>query len=261
MYKQKFITGVALTLALVIGVQSTAAFAGAKKRQATFTVRVENISDKGGLVTVDGSKYPFAVSPGLYVVTEAKLDLFKVGKKADMGLEAQAEDGDPEALYNAIVAKHYGGSYGIFNTPVGANMPGPILPDGAYQFTFTATQGMRLNLAAMYGQSNDLFYAPAAAIALFDASGNPLSGDITREFLLWDAGTEVNQAPGIGGDQAPRQSMKNAGTPENGMVSMVKDGFTYPNTKDVLRITISFDDSSSKIKRVASPKLNISTLK
>jgi hypothetical protein len=57
--------------------------------------------------------------------------------------------------------------------------------------------------------------------------------------MLWDAGTEVNQAPGIGADQAPRQKMTNTGADENGVVHVVKDGFSYPETKDVLRITIS----------------------
>jgi len=56
---------------------------------------------------------------------------------------------------------------------------------------------------------------------------------------LWDAGTEANQAPGIGSDQAPRQKGPHTGVRENGVVHMVNDGFTYPNTKDVLRITIS----------------------
>jgi hypothetical protein len=98
---------------------------------------------------------------------------------------------------------------------------------------------MKLNVAAMFGQSNDLFYAPKRAIALFDEGGNPLSGDVTESFLLWDAGTEVNQTPGVGGDQAPRQKSPNTGAEENGVVRPVNDGFAYPNTKDVLRVTIS----------------------
>ena len=96
-----------------------------------------------------------------------------------------------------------------------------------------------LNLSTMYGQSNDLFYAPERAIDLFDAKGNPVSGDVTDKFLLWDAGTEVNQAPGLGADQGPRQKAPNTGADENGVVRLVNDGFTYPNTKDVLKVTIT----------------------
>jgi len=112
-------------------------------------------------------------------------------------------------------------------------------PGGVFGLGFWATEGTKLDLATMYRQSNDLFYAPAQAIDLFDASGNPLSGDITAELRLWDAGTEVNQAPGFGSEQAPRQKMKNTGAAENGLVGPVKDNFVYPNTKDVLRVTIT----------------------
>ena len=80
---------------------------------------------------------------------------------------------------------------------------------------------------------------PSQAIDLFDANGNPVTGDVTDKFLLWDAGTEVNQAPGLGADQGPRQKGPNTGAAENGVVHLVKDGFSYPNTKEVLRITIS----------------------
>ena len=220
---------------------STAAFAltTGKKRKSAFTVRIENIASADGLATEGGAKYPFALSPGFFAATESKGDFFKAGKKATPSLEAQAEDGDPEMLAKMVIDRGSVGSYGVFKTPVGAGMPAPILPGGAYEFKFTAVEDMSLNFIAMYGQSNDLFYAPAMPIALFDSTGNPLSGDITAEFQLWDAGTEVNEAPGIGTDQAPRQKMKNAGAAENGVVALVKDSFMYPNVTDVLRVTVT----------------------
>jgi hypothetical protein len=53
----------------------------------------------------------------------------------------------------------------------------------------------------MMGQSNDWFYAPAeSGIDLFE-NGRGISGDITSQMVLWDAGTEVDQEPGIGSDQ------------------------------------------------------------
>lgn len=237
MLKQKFVVSFALLMALVLGVQSNI-FASGKKKTAKFKVRIENVSDSDGLMTTGGAKYPFALSPGMFVVTNQKTDFFKVGKKAGEGLERQAEDGNPEILSKSLLTKVGSLNMGIFNMPVGANEPAPILPNGAYEFSFSATEGMRLNLIAMYGQSNDLFYAPEKAIDLF-TNGEAISGDITDKFMLWDAGTEVNQAPGIGDEQAPRQKTANAGKAENGVVGMVKDSFTYPNTKDVLKITIT----------------------
>lgn len=237
MLKQKFIVTAAFLAAIFLGLQADSfAFAG-KKAQAKFKVRIENVSNSEGLMAEDGSKYPFAVSPGLFVITTSKMDFFKAGKKANAGLEAQAEDGNPEILAKKLLTKVGSAYMGIFNRPVGAETPAPILPNGVYEFTFRAQEGMKLNLIAMYGQSNDLFYAPEKAIDLF-VNGQALSGDITDRLMLWDAGTEVNQAPGIGDEQAPRQKAANTGKAENGRVVMVKDGFSYPNTKEVLKVTI-----------------------
>jgi hypothetical protein len=136
---------------------------------------------------------------------------------------------------------HYSTLHGIFNTPVGATAPGPVTPGGAYEFTVSAMPGMKLSFTMMFGQSNDLFYAPDSAIALFDAKGRPLSGDVTSRLVLWDAGTEVNQEPGIGPDQAPRQKAPNTGRAESKSIAPVKDQFAYPKTSEVLRVTITPD--------------------
>ena len=239
MFIQKFGAGLALVLAFATGIQSNAFVLGKEKNTRTFKVRVENVSTADGLSTEGGAKYPFALSPGMFVVNHKKHYFFSEGDKADAALEAQAEDGNPELLSKKYLTKVGGIYLGVFNTPVGGDKAGAILPGGAYEFTFTASEGMRLSLIAMYGQSNDLFYAPKEAVELFDDKGNPLTGDITGSLILWDAGTEVNQAPGVGDEQAPRQKMANSGKVEKGKVGMVKDGFTYPNTKDVLRVTIT----------------------
>jgi hypothetical protein len=97
---------------------------------------------------------------------------------------------------------------------------------------------MKLNFVAMYGQSNDLFYAPEKALDLF-VKGEALTGDITDRLMLWDAGTEVNQAPGIGDQQAPRQKSANTGATEIGVVGPVRDAYSYPNVKEVLKVTIT----------------------
>ena len=233
--KQKLVFGFIALVMLVIGMQ-TSVFA--KKRSATFKVRIENISNANGLATADGSRYPFALSPGMFVVTNDKMNFFKAGKKANDALEAQAEDGNPELLSKNLLTVVGSTFMGIFNMPVGTDKAAPILPGGAYEFTFTAEEGQKLNFITMYGQSNDLFYAPEKAIELF-SRGEALSGDITDKLMLWDAGTEANQAPGIGDEQAPRQKASNTGTTEKSVVQLVKDGFSYPNTKDVLKVTIT----------------------
>lgn len=236
---RRFVLGLTAAAILFAGSTEVLQVSAGKKRSAQFTVKIENIGSADGLAAADGSRYPFALSPGLFIVNHKKQWFFNEGSRASAGLELQAEDGNPETLSKSLLTKVGSVYMGIFNTPAGADKPGPLLPGNSYEFSFEGSEGMKLNLIAMYGQSNDLFYAPKTALDLFDKAGNPLNGDVTEELLLWDAGTEVNQAPGIGDEQAPRQKMANTGKAENGVVRLVNDGFTYPNTKDVLRVTIT----------------------
>ena len=190
-----------LALLAVVMIAQFAVATAARARRATptkFTVRVENISNPEGYAASNGERWPFALSPGMFVLNSRKSMLFTEGKPASMGLESQAEDGDPTGLINSLVSMHHAANlHGVFNTPVGADKPGPIGPGGEYEFSFTANPGMRLSVITMFGQSNDWFYAPKRqGIDLF-VNGKPLNGDITSEFMLFDAGTEVNEEPGV----------------------------------------------------------------
>lgn len=239
MFKQRFIILFAVAAVALTGISQAFAGGSGEKKQIAFKVRVENIADAAGVSAQDGSKYPFALSPGFYIVSEKNMQIFENGKAASAQLEAQAEDGNPSLFFKKYLTRVGSLHTGVFNMPIGADKASPIFSGGAFEFNVYATAGMKLNLAFMYGQSNDLFYAPDTAIDLFDANGTPLLGDITDKFRLWDAGTEVNQAPGLGADQGPRQKAPNTGAAENGVVRLVNDGFSYPDTKSVLRVTIT----------------------
>jgi len=129
---------------------------------------------------------------------------------------------------------------GVFDTPVGQKSPGPIFPGDAYEFTFGANPGEKLSFATMFVQSNDLFYAPEGdGIALFDGM-TPVDGDVTSEVYLWDGGTEMNEEPGVGTNQAPRQGGPDTGAIDADMtVRMVSDGYTYPAVMDVIKVTVT----------------------
>ena len=157
---------------------------------------------------------------------------------------------------------------GVFDTPVGASAPGPIFPGDAYEVSFTAGpnvtpgSGMRLSLATMFIQSNDLFYTfPADGLALYDAQGRARTGDVTGDLVLYDAGTEVNETPGVGANQAPRQPGPNTGTDEGGVLGRIDDGeadaqgFTYPDRADVIRVTLAHDGDTQFTVRIE----NVST--
>jgi hypothetical protein len=187
------------------------------------------------------------VSPGVYAVHAGSSVLFTAGlPDQGQGLEQLAEQGDPSALSTAVSADVAVMESGVYNTPEGASGPGPAFPGDAFVFTITASPGDRLSIASMLGQSNDLFFAPSdAGIALFDAVGNPKSGDLTGMFFLWDAGTEVNEFPGVGPNQAPRQPAPNTGPDENGTVRQVNDGYAYPNVDEMIRVTLTPMSSGS----------------
>ena len=209
---------------------------------AKFTVRVENISDPAGMTASNGVKFPFALSPGMFVLSTKNAPLFTEGKAARAnGLEMQAEDGDPSGLVKSLEMMHHASNlHGVFNTPLGAMGAGPIRPGDSYEYSFTAMPGMKLFSTMMFGQSNDWFYSPDAnGIALFDTRGMPATGDITNKFVLWNAGTEVDEEIGIGPNQGPRQKGPNTGADEHGVVNRVKDARWTGKNAEFFRVTIT----------------------
>lgn len=164
------------------------------------------------------------LSPGIFIVHADGMPLFtQMTKDRGLGLEHIAEDGDP-----MMAAEMIPGAM-VFNTPVGDSEPGPATPGKKFTFTITAKPGDHLSFATMFGQSNDSFYAPMdTGIPLF-VGNEPVSGDMTAKVMLWDAGTEVNQMPGEGADQAPRQAEANTGAQESETIQLtsVRDGFNY----------------------------------
>lgn len=180
------------------------------------------------------------LAPGLWVIHgEADPgELFEPGE-ADYGrgLESLAEDGDPAALL-----ANYGeqANIGIFGGVYGDDVM-PLLPGGAFVFHIDARPGDRMSIASMFGQSNDLFLATAPeGIALFDADGSPISGDLSASFSMWDAGTEVNEVLGAGPNQAPRQPAPNTGADEGGVVQ-IAEGDAVPEAIGLVRVTIMAD--------------------
>lgn len=211
--------------------------------QATFMIRVENVSTERTLRLSTGGWAPAPTAPVLWLVHTANDPLFTEGERdRGHGLESLAEDGSPARLVESLQGRPGIVSVGTATIPAGGSEVGPLLPGSAYEFEVTAEPGQRLTLAFMFAQSNDLFYAPeGGGIDLFDARGHPMQADVTSRLLLWDAGTEVNQEPGVGVDQAPRQGAPNTGADENGRVvrvAGVEDGYTYPAVKNVVRVAV-----------------------
>ena len=192
-----------------------------------------------GTVLAEATGVNQVFSPGVWAVHTDAAPLFTIGQ-ADrgQGLESIAEDGNPGSLAGvlALEAVITGGAFAV---PEGGSGPAPIGPGGAYEFTIAAEPGSNLSLATMFVQSNDLVVAPdEAGIPLWE-DGTPIDGDVTDQLLLWDAGTEVNEQPGFGLNQAPRQTGADTGPAEGGVVRLVDDAFSYPALTDIMRLTVT----------------------
>ncbi|MBM4264285.1 MAG: hypothetical protein FJ145_23035 [Deltaproteobacteria bacterium] len=226
-------------LGLIAGMLLSVTGAAFANGETKFAIRVENISKPDAFTASNGTKWSLAFSPGTAIVHSDKAPVFSEGQKdRGKGLEAQAEDGNPAMLAKSLTGAKGVKSVVVYNTPLGLSSPAPITPGAAYEATFSAMPGDKLSMTLMMGQSNDWFYAPGeAGIELFK-DGKAISGDISAQLMLWDAGTEVDQEPGIGSDQGPRQKGPNTGKAENGMVKKVADGKSYADAAKVLRVLI-----------------------
>jgi hypothetical protein len=101
----------------------------------------------------------------------------------------------------------------------------------------------------MFGESNDWFFAPGPnGIALYDANGNAIAGDVTSQVSLWNAGTEIDQEPGVGDSTGPHQSAPDFGAAdpdptvrEIPLTSLLSDGtsFTRPEIAEMIRVTLT----------------------
>ena len=224
-----------------------------------FTVRIENVASTDTYASDGPTGGAVWLTPGAYAVHTGMNPAFTEGEEASHGLEAIAEAGfptgfpDQPGLVSELGAAANVTTAGAFtpeetvadpNDPMGA-VPGapPIAPGGAFEFTLNAAPGDALTFATMFVPSNDLFYAPGSnGIPLFDANGNPVSGDMTDRIELWDAGTEPNQQPGSGSDQAPAQDSPDQGADEGGVVNRigdVDDGHFYPAVSDAIRVSVT----------------------
>lgn len=214
----------------------------ASQSQSTrFKVRIENISTKDQFTASNGTKWTLDFAPGFWLIHNNNDPIFMTGQKdRGQGLEALAEDGNPNMLAKSLQNQRGMRSSGVFDKAVGSQKVGGILPGQMFEFTIRAQPGAKLSLFTMFGQSNDWFYAPDGnGIALFDDNGKPISGDVTSKIMLWNGGTEVDQEPGIGSEQGPRQKAPNTGANEMGVLQLLNSQADYAQTSKLMRVTIT----------------------
>lgn len=162
--------------------------------------------------------------------------LFALGDSdRGQGLESLAEDGNPMPLLeldgfssSAVFADQESGGYE------------PLMPGSVGVFEIEAREDELLFFATMLAQTNDLFLGtPPEGVPLFEG-GEPITGELADTLVIYDAGTEANQPPGLGSDQAPRQAEINTGAvDEDTTVREVNDGYSYPSPSAVLSVQVA----------------------
>ena len=192
---------------------------------------VESLQMRSGVTSV--------FAPGAYAVHTMPGAFFMDGEYASEGLEDMAEDGNPSVLVHEVRAARTASMFGDFDVPNGMEESGPLFPGHYYEFMVQAMPGDMLSFVSMFVQSNDIFVAPMdGGINLFP-DGMPLNGDVTDMLMYWDAGTELNERPGVGLGQAPRQPGPNTGPREAKHVRELDPYFRYPSLMDVVRVTVT----------------------
>lgn len=81
-------------------------------------------------------------------------------------------------------------------------------------------------------------------VDLFNAAGEPLTGDMSTELRLYDVGTELSEEPGVGPHIGPQQSAPNTGRADTDVKVREVTAATYatPVTQH-LKLTISHSAS------------------
>ncbi len=167
-----------------------------------------------------------------------------MGEQDDV-LTKSAKGNTPSGTYTVTV-ENVSTAYKFFEAgavtiPDGESAAGPAFPGHSFTFSFHAGPSHKLSFATMYGLSNDGFYAPnQGGISLY-SGGAPVSGDITSEIMLWDAGTQVNQMPGPGN---PHNGVDENGVVQTMMDANMTDMYDFGSVATNLQASLTYNGHS-----------------
>jgi len=178
------------------------------------------------------------------IFTQCRKDSF-MDDTSDVNMVEKSADAPSSGTYTVTV-ENVSVAYPFFESgtvsiPDGESAAGPAFPGHSFTFSFHAGPNHKLSFATMYGLSNDGFYAPGEEGINLYSGGSPVSGDITSDITLWDAGTQVNQMPGPGNPHN--------GADENGVVRTMMDAnltdmYDYGSVATNLEASLTYDGNS-----------------
>ena len=215
-----------------------------------FTVTIENISDNA---TLQPGALPNRTAPignGVWAVISGG-DLFTLMKPADEGTSRLAEDCITSYKTAILSEEPFVKTHGEFVSPGGPDQDIAIFAGESTSFIVQAEPGDKLQIQTMFVQSNDWFYSfRNGGIDLFDGE-IPINGDFTSELVLYDAGTEADEMPGIGELQKLDQDPTAINIGPDDPLPFVKDAMAthttlvIPPTEAVLKITVATKNHSN----------------
>ncbi|HVH97208.1 MAG TPA: spondin domain-containing protein [Enhygromyxa sp.] len=173
----------------------------------------------------------------VWAVHGGEVGLYGTGSRASAGLEKLIEDGRAQLLVEQLAKSDEFAQVGL------APADGSVLEPGAVvQFRFAAWPGDHLSFVSGYLATNDKFVASTElGIPLFDEDGVARTGELDWALGLFDAGTEVDEPPGLGANQFERQSRRGAGLDENEIVREIYgewNGWEYPRAGQIIGVRI-----------------------
>lgn len=123
----------------------------------------------------------------------------------------------------------------------GTGSPALIQPGSSVTIQFSAAKGEAISFATMYGNSNDLFFAPEnPGIQVYDSLGSPIQGDVSSLVKLWNNGTRVEQTPG--------PNVVHPGVAASGNITEINGTDAYGNTflpaSSLVKATLAYNGNS-----------------
>jgi hypothetical protein len=173
----------------------------------------------------------------VWAVHGGDVGLHGIGSQASAGLEDLSEDGRPQLLAEQLATAAAFEQVGLAPADASVLEPGAVV-----EFRFFAEPGDHLSFVTGYLAANDKFIAaPESGIPLFDEHGVARTGELDWALGLFDAGTEIDEPPGLGLHQFERQSLGDGGLDENDVVREIHgewQGWEYPRAERILGVRI-----------------------
>ena len=209
----------------------------------TFHVTIQNVSTATTLQLGALPDRTAPLSPGAWAVVESGT-IFDLNQEATLEIEQLAEEGSPTLLAAQFALDNDIAESGEFSSQGGPDN-GPIIAAGeSTTFSFDADPGDKLQIMTMFGNSNDWFYAFGnGGLDLFNGN-DAIEGDQTSKIVLYDAGTELDEMPGLGINQKPdHPTTINIGPIDP--VDMITNAmsrhtsFVIPANNSVIKVTVT----------------------